>query len=158
MVPHHHANKFLPNKKVFFPHDITLIASVVGDSVIGHGIGGINIPSKWRNLLKACRRSKQWHKLVTQSHSHSNRLMALRSKYVYMLLPICAQFRYANRDSPYAKFPASLPVCIRGVPVCIQGSVCDVSAIFPPVTHWSRILCTRVHTHIKKHHCITLFW
>ena len=28
-------------------------------AVIGHGIGGINIPSKWRDSLKACRRSKQ---------------------------------------------------------------------------------------------------
>ncbi len=73
----------LPNKR-FFLHDITLIASVVGESAIGHGIGGIDIPAKWRNLLKACCRSKQRHKLVTQSHSHSNRLMALRSKYVYM--------------------------------------------------------------------------
>jgi hypothetical protein len=26
---------------------------------------------KWRDLLKACRKSKQRHKLVTQSHSHS---------------------------------------------------------------------------------------
>jgi hypothetical protein len=25
---------------------------------------------KWRNSLKACRRSKQQHKLVTRSHSH----------------------------------------------------------------------------------------
>jgi hypothetical protein len=57
--------------------------------------------------------------------------MALRSKYVYMLLPICAQFHYANGDSPYAKFLAFLPVRIWGVPVCVPGSVCDVSAIFP---------------------------
>jgi hypothetical protein len=49
----------------------------------------------------------------------------------YMLLPIWAQFRYANRDSPYAKFLDFLPVRIWGVPVCIPGSVCDVSAIFP---------------------------
>ena len=50
---------------------------------------------------------------------------------VHMLLPICAQFCYANWDSPYAKFPAFLPVCIRGVPVCVRGSDSDVSAIFP---------------------------
>jgi hypothetical protein len=29
-----------------FPHDITLIASVVGESVTSHGIGGIYIPAK----------------------------------------------------------------------------------------------------------------
>ncbi len=51
MVIHHHAGQFLPNQKVF-PHDITLIASVVEGSVIGHGIGGIDISAKWRNLLK----------------------------------------------------------------------------------------------------------
>ena len=28
---------FLPKTKGFFPHDFTLIASVVGESVIGHG-------------------------------------------------------------------------------------------------------------------------
>jgi hypothetical protein len=38
---------------------------------------------KWRDSLKACCRSKQQHKLVTRSYSHSNRLMAQRSKYVY---------------------------------------------------------------------------
>jgi len=31
---------FLPKTKGFFLHDFTLIASVVGESVIGHGIGG----------------------------------------------------------------------------------------------------------------------
>jgi len=30
---------FLPQNEIF-PHDFTLIASVVGESVIGHGIGG----------------------------------------------------------------------------------------------------------------------
>ncbi len=45
--------------KRFFPHDITLIASVVGESAVGHGIGGIDIPAKWRASLKACRRSKR---------------------------------------------------------------------------------------------------
>ncbi len=38
---------------------------------------------KWRNLLKASRWSKRRQKLVTQSYSHSNRLMATRSNYVY---------------------------------------------------------------------------
>jgi len=32
------------SKRRFFPHDITLIDSVMGESVIGHGIGGINFP------------------------------------------------------------------------------------------------------------------
>ncbi len=35
---HHHAGKFLPNQKIF-PHDITLKASVVGESVTSHGTG-----------------------------------------------------------------------------------------------------------------------
>ncbi len=44
--------------KVFFPHDFTLIASVVGESVIGHGIGGKHIPIMAR-LAKARRWSKR---------------------------------------------------------------------------------------------------
>jgi len=35
---------FFPKTKGFFPHDSTLITSVVGESVIGHGIGGKYIP------------------------------------------------------------------------------------------------------------------
>ena len=35
---------FLPSNEGFFPHDFTLIASVVGESVIGHDIGGKYIP------------------------------------------------------------------------------------------------------------------
>ena len=49
--------------KRFFPHDITLIASVVGESVIGHNSGGIFIPAKWRDSLKASCWSKQQQKL-----------------------------------------------------------------------------------------------
>ncbi len=45
--------------KVFFSHDFTLIASVVGESVIGHGIGGILIPAKMAHLAKARRWSKR---------------------------------------------------------------------------------------------------
>jgi len=44
MAPSHHVGKFLPKTKRFFPHDFTLITSVVGESVIGHGIGGKDIP------------------------------------------------------------------------------------------------------------------
>ena len=38
MVLPHHAGKFLHKTKGFFLHDFTLIVSVVGESVIGHGI------------------------------------------------------------------------------------------------------------------------
>jgi hypothetical protein len=46
MVLPHHAGNFLPKTKGFFPHDFTLIASVIRESVIGHGIGGKVIPAK----------------------------------------------------------------------------------------------------------------
>jgi hypothetical protein len=58
MVPTHHAGKFLPKTKGFFSHDFTLIASVVGESVIGHGIGGIVIPAIMARLAKA----RHWSK------------------------------------------------------------------------------------------------
>ena len=59
MVPSHHVGKFLPKTKGFFPHHFTLIASVVGESVIGHGIIGKDIPIMAR-LAKARRWSKRW--------------------------------------------------------------------------------------------------
>ena len=59
MVLPHHAGKFLPKTKGFFPHDFTLIASVVGESVIGHDIGGKYIPIMAR-LTKVRRWSKRW--------------------------------------------------------------------------------------------------
>ncbi len=71
MIPTHHAGKFVPKTKGFFLHDFTLIASVVGESVIGHGIGGKVSQLKWHNLLKASRWSKQRRSVITQSHSHS---------------------------------------------------------------------------------------
>ena len=71
MIPTHHAGKFLPKTKGFFPHDFTLIASVVGESVLGHGIGRKVSQLKWRNSLKASHWSKQRQYVVTQSHSHS---------------------------------------------------------------------------------------
>jgi hypothetical protein len=52
MVLIHHVDKFLPKTKGFFSHDFTLIASVVGESVIGHGIVGKDIPIMVR-LAKA---------------------------------------------------------------------------------------------------------
>ncbi len=58
MVPSHHVGKFLPKTKGFFSHDFTLIASVVGESVIGHGIGGTDFPIMAR-LAKARCWSKQ---------------------------------------------------------------------------------------------------
>jgi hypothetical protein len=53
MVLPHHAGKFLPETKGFFPHDFTLIASVMGESVIGHGIGGKVIPAKMVRLTES---------------------------------------------------------------------------------------------------------
>jgi hypothetical protein len=44
MAPSHHVGNFLPKTKGFFSHDFTLIASVMGESVMGHGIGGKDIP------------------------------------------------------------------------------------------------------------------
>ncbi len=49
---------FLPQNEGFFPHDFTLIASVMGESVIGHGIGGKDILIM-AHLAKAGRWSKQ---------------------------------------------------------------------------------------------------
>ena len=69
---------------------------------------------------------------------------------MYVLIPVCGQFCYAYGDSPYANFSAFLPVCTRGVPICIRGSVCDVSAIFPPVTHCTGILCMHARTLTSK--------
>jgi hypothetical protein len=53
MVLPHHDGKFLPKLKGFFSHDFTLIASVVGESVIGHGIGGKVIPAKMARLVES---------------------------------------------------------------------------------------------------------
>ncbi len=53
MVLPHHAGKFLPKTKGFFPHDFTLIASVVGESIIGHGIGRKVIPAKMARLAES---------------------------------------------------------------------------------------------------------
>jgi hypothetical protein len=58
MVPSLHVGKFLPKTKGFFPHDFTLIATVVGESVIGHGIGRKDIPIM-AHLTKARRWSKR---------------------------------------------------------------------------------------------------
>jgi hypothetical protein len=53
MVLPHHAGKFLPKTKRFSPHDFTLIALVVRESVIGHGIGGKVIPAKMARLAES---------------------------------------------------------------------------------------------------------
>ncbi len=39
--------------KVVFPHDFTLKASVMGNSVMGHCIGGKDIPAKVMQLAKS---------------------------------------------------------------------------------------------------------
>jgi hypothetical protein len=53
MLPHHNASKFLLKTKDVFPHDFTLIASVVGESVIGHGICRKDFPAKMVGLAKS---------------------------------------------------------------------------------------------------------
>ncbi len=53
MVLPHHAGKILPKTTGLFPHDFTLIASVVGKSVICHGIGGKVIPAKMVRLAES---------------------------------------------------------------------------------------------------------
>jgi hypothetical protein len=40
-------------KLKFFLHDFTLMASVVGESVIGHDIGGKHIPAKIAQLAES---------------------------------------------------------------------------------------------------------
>jgi hypothetical protein len=54
MVLPHHAGKLLPKTKGFFPHDFTLIASVVRESVIGHGIVRKDIPIMARLAEARC--------------------------------------------------------------------------------------------------------
>ncbi len=44
---------FLPQPKGIFRHDVTLIASVMGESVIGHGIGGKHISAKMAQLAES---------------------------------------------------------------------------------------------------------
>ncbi len=83
----------------FFLHDITLIASVLGESVIGHGIDRILIPVKWHDLLKASCWSKRQQKLVTGPYSHSNRLIAQRSKYMHT--PCSMRNSYTEYPPPW---------------------------------------------------------
>jgi len=52
---------FWPQNEGFFLHDFTLIASVVGESVIGHGIGGINFPDIMARLTKI-KMQNRWSK------------------------------------------------------------------------------------------------
>ena len=73
MVPTHHAGKFLPKTIGFFPHDFTLIASVVGESVIGHGIVGKDIPIM-ACLAKARRWSKRWQTRLTSPDLMTNQI------------------------------------------------------------------------------------
>jgi hypothetical protein len=53
MVPTHHVGTFLPKTKYFVLHYFTLIASVVGESVICHGIGGKYIPVNMARLAES---------------------------------------------------------------------------------------------------------
>jgi hypothetical protein len=45
-------------------HKINMVVNNIYEHVIGHGIGGIDIPAIWHNSPKSCRR-KQQQKLVT---------------------------------------------------------------------------------------------
>jgi len=65
---------FLPQTKGFFPHGFTLIASVMGESVIGHGIGGINFPDKIARLAKMqdCWSKRRQTLCITRSRGQSN--------------------------------------------------------------------------------------
>jgi len=82
MAPSHHVGNFLPKTKGFFPHDFTLIASVVGESVIGHGIGRKDIPIMVC-LAKGQTLEEAMTSLSVITRSRGLRVMAQRSKYVY---------------------------------------------------------------------------
>jgi len=73
---------FLPKTKGFYPHDFTLIASVVGESVIGHGIRGKVIPIMARLAKARCWRKRCRACLSSPDLTASQRVMARRSKYV----------------------------------------------------------------------------
>jgi len=57
MAPSHPVGNFLPKTKGFFPRDFTLITLVVGESVIGHGIGGKYIP-----IMARLAKARHWSK------------------------------------------------------------------------------------------------
>jgi hypothetical protein len=82
-LPHHASNFFASNQR-FFSHDFTLIASVMVESIIGHGIGGINFPDKMARFAKIQDHwSKQRQTLcVTRSRGRSNQYGYKRSTYV----------------------------------------------------------------------------
>jgi len=48
---------FYLKPNVFFPQDFTLIASAMGESVIGHGIGGKDIP-----IMACLAKARCWSK------------------------------------------------------------------------------------------------
>jgi len=83
MVPSHHVGIFLPKTKVFFSAWLHPdIASVVGESVIGQGIGKIDIPIML-HLAKARRWSKRWQACLSSPDLQASQpVMARRSKYV----------------------------------------------------------------------------
>ena len=71
---------FLPKTKGFFPHDFTLIASVVGESVIGHGNGiRYSYEFVYTNSYVSPRQDvgvSDDGLVITRSQSHSQRVMA----------------------------------------------------------------------------------
>ncbi len=64
---------FLPQNRGFFLYDFTLIASVMGESVIGHGIVGKDIPIMAR-LTKVRRWSKRWQTRLTSPDLTANQI------------------------------------------------------------------------------------
>ena len=74
MVLPYHAGNFFASKQKKNPHDFTPIASVVGGSAMGHGIGWIDIPAKMVQLAKM---QDLWSKrrqtlCITRSRGQSN--------------------------------------------------------------------------------------
>ena len=103
MVPSHHVGKFLPKTKGFFPHDFTLIASVMGESVIGHGIGGKHIPIMAR-LAKARRWSKRWRTCpsspdLTATQSSDGNKIQVRRRHVPCKDPTTSYVEYLTHFS-----------------------------------------------------------
>ena len=104
---HHHAGKFLPNQKVFFRMTSPWKLQSWGRVLQAMVLAGSSSLLKWRDLLKANPWSKQRQKLVTQSYSHSNRLMATRYKYLYT--PRSVGNSYAEYPPPHwLKYPKIL--------------------------------------------------
>ena len=113
---------------------------------------------KWRDLQKPSRWSKRQQKLITQSYSHSNGLMTARSKYVYMLLPICAQNFVMRTGTPHMQnFWPSSPYTYGDSPFAYGNWFATCQQSFFQSCVEAIFLQKRTHTHIKNHCGIALF-